>query len=219
MIVDTRTNTSESMTGFNPNVQNQVQKPVAKGWMWFLIVIFFVLSLGMFGFWYISQRNWFNAKQIQINTSASNIEVQLLQRRDTLLKLVDATKSHMKYEKETLNQIIGLRSNDNGKIDPKDFGKVTDAMSQIQSGINAVFERYPNLMAAESVSKLMNSAELNEREIAASRRLYNQDVNEFNQALFGFPKEFIAARNNLYTMPLFVASEQQKQDVNLNINI
>ena len=216
MLVDTRNKSESKGKGFNPNVQNQVLTPKAKGWMWFLIILAFIFTLGIYGAYYVSKRNWFNKMQEQINTSASNISVQLVQRRDTLVKLVDATKTHMKYEKDTLAQITQLR-NINTVVDPKDFSKVNNELSKFGNRLMANFEQYPDLRASMSIGQLMNSAEINEREIAASRRLYNQDVNSFNQALFQFPSEFIAARNHLHSLPLFEASDEQTKDVNLDM--
>ena len=154
--------------------------------------------------------------QEQINTSASNIGVQLTQRRDTLVKLVDATKTHMKYEKETLAEVTALR-NINANMDPKDFTKVNNELRKFGDRLIASFEQYPELRASMSIGQLMNAAEINEREIAASRRIYNQDVNSFNTAMFQFPAEFIAARNKLHTFALFEASDEQVKDVNLDM--
>ena len=64
----------------------------------------------------------------------------------------------------------------------------------------------------------MAAADANEREISAARRIYNQDVNEFNQKIFTFPSQFVAAGMSLHTLPLFEASAEQKKDVNLSIN-
>ena len=216
MLVDTRKESESKGAGFTPNVQNQIIEPKTKGWMWFLIIFFFIISLGLFGIYYVSKRNWFNKMQEQINTSASNIGVQLTQRRDTLVKLVDATKTHMKYEKETLAEVTALR-NINTKVDPKDFTKVNKELNSIGNRLLANFEQYPELRASMSIGQLMNATEINEREIAASRRLYNQDVNSFNQEMFQFPAEFIAARNKLHTMPLFEASKEEVKDVNLDM--
>lgn len=218
MLLDTRKETNNK-AGFNPNVQNEALNPVAESWMWIFIVLFFVITLGLFGFWYIRKRNWFNRMQNQINNSASNISVQLAQRRDTLVKLLDATKSHMKYEKTTLTEVTKLRNVNFNNIDAENLPAAMNKVDVIASRILATVENYPDLKVGASIMQLMNSAEINEREIAASRRIYNADVNSFNQELFAFPSEFVAARNNLHTLPLFVASETQNQDVSLDVNI
>ncbi|WEK83323.1 MAG: LemA family protein [Mycoplasma sp.] len=220
MLLDTRNQSVDNQKGFNPNVQNQKLEPKAAGWMWVFIVLFYIFTLGLFGFWYMAKRNWFNRMQNQINTSASNISVQLAQRRDTLVKLLDATKSHMKYEKSVLTDVTKLRNmNINPNATPAQVNKALKSIDSLGSRIFATFENYPDLKAGASIVQLMNAAEINERELAASRRLYNADVNMFNQELFAFPSEFVAARNHLGTFPLFIANAEQQKDVSLDIQI
>ena len=187
MLLDTRTEHEANKTGFNPNVQNQPLTPQVKGWMWILIVLLFIFTIGLYGFAYVGKRNWLNRQQEKINTSASNIGVQLAQRRDTLTKLLDATKSHVKYEQTVLTDITELRSIDAKSIQPAQRSAIANKLDHAAIRIRAVMENYPDLKAGASIMQLMNSAEINEREIAASRRLYNQYVNDFNQAIFSFP--------------------------------
>ncbi|TNK87606.1 LemA family protein, partial [Mycoplasmopsis pullorum] len=52
-------------------------------------------------------------------------------------------------------------------------------------------------------------------EIAASRRLYNSQVTEFNQKLFAFPTNVPASKMRLSTIPLYQASELQRKDVEI----
>ena len=174
----------------------------AKGWMWFLIILFFVITVGLFGIYYIVKRNWFKKMQEQINISASNISAQLIRRRDTLIKLVDATKTHMKYEKETLQEAMQLK-NMEANIDSKNFTEVNNQLTKFENKLFASFESYPQLRASMSIGQLMNAADLSEKEITASRAIYNQDVSSFNKALLHFPAKFIAIRNKLHAYALF----------------
>ena len=217
MLIDTRNENKENKEGFSPNVQNQQIKTKNSAWMWFLIVILCIIPIPLlFIFVIISKRNWFNRQQNKINEAASNISVQLAQRRDTLIKLVDSTKSYMKYEKDLLDSVTKLRSR-GYNIDKNNFTKLSKTFDKISNGIKATFEAYPDLKANQSIIVLMSTADLNEREIAASRRLYNHSVSIFNQKLYVFPDQAIAASMKLYNMPLFEASDQQKQDVSLDL--
>lgn len=218
-MLDTRKQTEENSKGFTPNVQNEIRSPKTKGWMWFLIILLTILTVGLFWLFMIPCRNWLNRKQEQINTSASNISVQLVQRKDTLVKLLDATKSHMKYEKSVLTDITKLRSLKTADINQKNMNKINNNLDKIARSVNVQLENYPRLQSSESVQMLMAAADINEREIAAARRIYNADVNEFNMKIFTFPSQFIAARKKLYTFPLFEASEEQKKDVKLDLAI
>ena len=217
MLVDTRVETSENKTGFNPNVQNQIIAPKINVGITILNVFLCIITIGIYGIVLVSKRNWFNRQQQEINKRTSDISVQLTQRRDTLIKLLDLTKSHMKYEKDLLKDVTELRSLNSGGIKAEDLSKVNDKINQGFAKVNLAFEAYPNLRASDSVMQLMSTADLNEREIAASRRLYNQSVMEFNQKLFVFPDQNIAAGMKLHTLPLFEANAEQKKDVNLDM--
>ena len=217
MLIDTRKEMTENKTGFNPNVQNQVLKPKHNIGFIVLDIILGIITITIWWWVFIAKHNWFNAKQQDINKRASDISVQLVQRKDTLVKLLDLTKSHMKYEQQTLKDITRLRSLSSADIKPKDLSKINDQITKGFAKVNVAFEAYPNLRASDSVMQLMATADLNEREIAASRRLYNQSVMEFNKRLFVFPDQDIAASMKLYSLPLFEASQEQKQDVNLDM--
>lgn len=217
MLVDTRNKTNENKEGFNPNVQNQQLKPKYNAGFLILNILLSIITITIWSWVLLSKRNWFNKKQQEVNKRTSDISVQLVQRKDTLIKLLDLTKSHMKYEQQTLKDITQLRSLSINDIKSKDLSKVNDQINKGFAKVNLAFEAYPNLRAGDSVMQLMSTADLNEREIAASRRLYNQSVKEFNQRLFVFPDQNIAAKMKLYTLPLFEASEEQKEDVNLDL--
>ena len=96
MLVDTRVETSENNTGFNPNVQNQINTPKRNVGITILNVFLCIITIGIYAIVLVKKRNWFNNQQQEINKRTSDISVQLTQRRDTLIKLLDLTKSHMK---------------------------------------------------------------------------------------------------------------------------
>ena len=217
MLIDTRKETVENKTGFNPNVQNQALQPKHNVGFIILDIILGIITITIWWWVLIAKRNWFNEKQQDINKRASDISVQLVQRRDTLIKLLDLTKSHMKYEQQTLKDITQLRSLSSTNIKPKDLSKVNNQIAKGFAKVNLAFEAYPNLHASDSVMQLMTTADLNEREIAAGRRIYNQSVMEFNQRLFVFLDQDVAASMKLYSLPLFEANQEQKQNVNLDM--
>lgn len=160
----------------------------------------------------IKKNNSFQRQQLEINNSASNIDVQLQKRSETLIKLVDSVKGHVNFEKETLTKITALRGGVNN-------GSVTENNQQVADiarSINISVEQYPNLQASESIQKLMQESAYIEKEIAAQRRLYNQNVTSFNQEIWVFPWIVIANNKNLSTIELFAASEESKKDVKID---
>ncbi|MBQ6970683.1 LemA family protein [bacterium] len=103
----------------------------------------------------------------------------MAQRRDTLIKLIDATKSSMKFEKSLLTDITKLR-----KVDSGSEKTASRMVERNFSKLIATMENYPKIASIETVQQLMSHADYAEREIAAARRIYNQQVTAFNASLF-----------------------------------
>ena len=204
-------NVNHDPEGHNPTTDNS--KIIPKKESKWLIIFFFIITLGLFGIYYITQRNALNQLQIKVNECASSIDVQLAKRKDTLVKLLDATKSMCNYEKTLLEDVTKLRSS---MVNNQSREEVDGLSNSVFSRIFAVSENYPEIKASEAFQKLMNSADYLEREIAASRRTYNSAVANFNQHLVYWPSSFIAAKHNMHSIKMFAASTSQKEDVNLS---
>lgn len=215
MLLDTRNQSTTGEKGFNPNVQNQVMSPSATGGQKAGYIICSILTLGIMPLVMITRKNWFNRMQNKANQATSGIEVQLAQRRDTLVKLVDATKSSMKFEKDLLKEVTQLR---NVNIKPSNAVEASNRIESAFGRLLATFEQYPKVQSTKTIQSLMESADYQEREIAAARRLYNSVANEFNEQLFVWPSVCVATKMHLHSLPLFEASATQKQDVNLKLN-
>jgi LemA protein len=74
----------------------------------------------------------------------------------------------------------------NVNVAPNDVkGLVTQERTSASalSRLMATFENYPNLKTTDTIRDLMSSADYIEREIAASRRLYNSTALQFNQEI------------------------------------
>ena len=95
-----------------------------------------------------------------------------------------------------------------GSGSPAMLDSVSNLLSrQLNSFINVVVERYPEIRGEQMYSDLLTQLEGTENRITQERRVYNQTVREYNTfrqkhlkslaagAIFGFPyeKEFFAA--------------------------
>ncbi|MGL4951794.1 MAG: LemA family protein [Mycoplasma sp.] len=178
-----------------------------------LMILCWLTIIGgiIFLVWSVKKKNSFNKQQIEVNNSASNIDVQLQKRSETLLKLIDIVKSHSKFEKETLTMITKMRSG----MNDLDISEKNRLVSEVSRNLNVNVENYPELKTSESVSKLMTESAYIEKEIAANRRVYNSNVTRFNQEIFVFPSNVIAEKSKLSAIPLFAASEESKKDIKL----
>ncbi len=208
-------NEQSSEKGHNPAVNNNVGEVQvttgSKVGFWFLVII----SLGFFYIWVITQKNKLNVMQMKINEAASGIDVQLQKRFDTLTKIVDAVKNHVKFNKDVYENIAKLRSG-NFKNTSDDVVAKSKLIDNLSSGINISVEAYPNLGADQSIQKLINESTMIERELAAARRLYNSNVTDFNSIIFTFPTSVIASGKKYHAIPLFETSQSTRADIKIN---
>ncbi|QDY88385.1 LemA family protein [Mycoplasma anserisalpingitidis] len=222
MLIDTRIEQSEQP---EINVQNQIISPKAttSQKILFALMIFFscILIFGLIYWpykWISSWPNKLNRLQLEVNDAASLIDVNLQKRKDTLVKLFEETKAYLKFENETFTNVAKLRSlkSEGMSEDAKTTQEMNTLMENISRDINISVEAYPELKASKIVSELMSSSEYIESEIAASRRLYNKRVSEFNTEIFTFPILIKAQKMKLHSMSLFAASKESKKDVDMS---
>lgn len=163
--------------------------------------------------WWIKTSNKFKVLSIKVDESFSSIDVALNQRYDQIIQLHQTVKGYMDYESETMAKIIAMRN-------PSALGSVAakqeayDMITAAQKELNALVEKYPDLMANALMANLQASINEIEENLAASRRLYNSNVSVFNQAIAVFPNSLVA--KGLSPKEFFKADENKKERVDLN---
>ncbi|WP_406613452.1 LemA family protein [Mycoplasma corogypsi] len=202
--------------GFNPNVYNVPVNAKCGGFgkeIWYGSFIFIVPI-----FVHVSMRNALLREQNDINEAASLIDTQLQKRYDTLTKLVAQVKSYKEYEGSIMQEVTRLRSLiGQGSSTISNSREIESLNNSVFGRLMAISENYPELKASNAYEMLMRETTEIEREIAASRRLYNSKVNNFNQKLFIYPNSVAATSLGLSTAPLFAAAEEHKQDVKMDL--
>lgn len=140
--------------------------------------------------YHLVKGNQLRRQMLAINNTASTIDVVLKRRKDTLSKLVEATKSYVKYEGETLMAITKARQMNLNQVSRVEADStLTSAFGRLL----AVAENYPNLKVNELAQQTISQASYLEAELSASRRLYNTNVTTFNQLIFSFPSSIVAS--------------------------
>lgn len=119
--------------------------------------------------------------------SYSVIDVFLKKRFDLIPNLVETVKGYTKYEGETIEQITKLRNSYNeGNV------KSGNKLNETYSKLIALAESYPKLKASENFLDLQKQLTKVENEIQASRRLYINDVTNYNTKIQKFPHMIFA---------------------------
>ena len=121
----------------------------------------------------------------------SGIEVYLQKRLDLIPNLVNTVKGYATHEKETLENVVKLRSQ-MMSIDTKDIDniekiqKIENEMTKTLRSIMMLQENYPDLKANENFLSLQSQLSQIETEIQSSRKYYNGTARDRNTILGGF---------------------------------
>lgn len=181
------------------------------------IAVIVVLLIIIVISWWINKMNYFRRQQVKIKEAASGIDVALTKRFDLLSKQLDICKGYAKHENETLVDVTKMRSNyHEGTGDVKEMSDFNAQMDKVSKSINIVIERYPELKANTMFISLSNSCADIEEHLQASRRLYNADVSEYNQAIVTFPGSIVANSIHATAAEFFKADEAKREDVKMS---
>lgn len=175
----------------------------------YTIIVIIVVLLLIF----IITSNRLEKRKIKIEESTSGIDVALVKRHDVLTKTIEVVKGYMKYEKETLFEIVKLRS------DMKMNEKIEEnkKMDNNTEKINAVAEDYPELKASEQFIKLQKAIVDAEEHLQAARRCYNANVRTYNELALTFPSNLVAKIRGMKEVPFFEASKEDKEKVDVKL--
>jgi len=145
----------------------------------------------------------------------SNIDVLLKQRMDELEKLVDVCKTYMKYEQETLQKVISLRSIISHAGGVGERLQAEGALAGALKTLFAVAENYPDLKADNNFAQLRQRISALENEIADRREFYNESVNLYNIKIAQIPAVLLARPLGYQPALLFEIPEAERENPKL----
>lgn len=141
------------------------------------------------------------------NQAWSDIEVQLKQRQDLVPQLVNTVKGYAKHEKSTFEEVIQAR---NGAVNANTVKGQAQAEGMLSAALGKLFalaEAYPDLKANTNFLQLQDELSDIENKIAASRRFYNNAVQEYNTGREQFPAVLVAGPFGFREREYFEAPE------------
>ena len=166
--------------------------------------------------WIIMIYNGLVAMRQRVNQSFADIDVQLKQRHDLIPNLVETVKGYAAHERGTLDDVIKARNSAMSAQGPAQVSAAENQLSGALGRLIALSEAYPDLKANANFQQLAGELSDLENKIAASRRFFNNAVQEYNTGIqqmpaalfagmFGFTrKEFFdlgASRTEVETVP------------------
>jgi len=164
-----------------------------------IIVVLAVIIIGIY--------NRLVALRQTCNQAWSDIEVQLKQRQDLVPQLVNTVKGYAKHEKSTFEEVVQARAAAVNANTVQGQAAAEGMLSQALGKLFALAEAYPDLKANQNFLQLQDQLADIENKIAASRRFYNNAVQEYNTGIEQFPAVLIAGPFGFKSREFFEAPE------------
>ncbi len=143
--------------------------------------------------WAITVYNGLVSMRQRVNEAFADIDVQLRQRHDLIPNLVETVKGYAAHERGTLDEVIKARNAAVAAQGPAQQAAAENMLSGALRQLFALSEAYPNLKANESFQQLQAELTDLENKIAASRRFFNNAVQEYNAGIQRFPAALFAS--------------------------
>jgi LemA protein len=156
----------------------------------------------------IGIHNYFVRQKQEIEKQKSGIEIALTARYDTLVKLNKTVVAYSGHETNLLTGVTKIRKG-------MSAGELSEIAGQQSQAFSALVENYPELKASVNFMHLQETINDLENTIQATRRIYNNEVSEYNSAAKSFPRSIIANKMKVEQESYFEAEAKKLNDVDL----
>ena len=182
-----------------------------------MLIILSILMV-MFLIWFIATYNNFVRGRNSVDEAFSTMDVYLKQRWDMIPNLLEIVKGYAKYEQETLESIVNLRSKSYAGMSQAEKAEADKEISKGVATIFALAEAYPDLKANENFMQLSGALTGVEEKIANARKYYNGCVKAYNNSIEVLPGSIIAQACRFVREPLFEAESYERENVDISFD-
>ena len=173
------------------------------GW----IVLIVIIALAG---WAVMIYNNLVAMRQRTNQAFADIDVQLRQRHDLIPNLVETVKGYAAHERGTLEAVVEAR---NAAVSAQGPDQKVAAENMLTGALRQLFalaEAYPDLKANTNFLQLQTELGDIENKLAASRRFFNNAVQEYNSGIQQFPAALFAASFGFQPKTFFDLGEERQ---------
>ncbi len=178
--------------------------------MGFIILLVIIAAVAIY---FVAIYNGFVSLKAGIDSSWSDIDVQLKRRHNLIPALVDTVKGYKEYEKSTLEDIVKARSQSMSASSIKDKEEAENILTHSLGKLFALAEAYPDLKANTTFLKLQNELSSIEEAIQNARRYYNAIVRDYNAKTESFPDLIIAKKFNFTPREYFELDDEKAREM------
>ncbi len=155
--------------------------------------IIIIVVLAVIVIWAISVYNGLITMRQRVNQAFADVDVQLKQRHDLVPNLVETVKGYAAHERGTLEEVVKARNVAVAAQGPAQQAAAENMLSGALRQLFALSEAYPDLKANTQFQQLQMELTDIENKIAASRRFFNNSVQEYNTGIQRFPAALFAS--------------------------
>ncbi|MBR1218166.1 LemA family protein [Bradyrhizobium sp. U87765 SZCCT0131] len=173
---------------------------------WIVLIVLVVLAFLAFGAY-----NRLVALSQRVGQAFADIDVQLKQRHDLIPNLVETVKGYAAHERGTLDDVVKAR---NAALSAQGPAQVSAAEGQLSGALGrliALSEAYPDLKANANFQQLQGELSDIENKLAASRRFFNNAVQEYNTGIQQMPAVLFAGMLGFTRKDFFDLGESRTQ--------
>lgn len=163
--------------------------------------------LALIVLWVIVAYNGFVSLRNRAKEAWSDIEVQMKRRYDLIPNLIETVKGYAAHERQVLEGVTEARTAAMGAQTVEQHAEAENMLTGALKSLFAVSEAYPDLKANSNFLELQRELSDTENKIMASRRFYNNVVQQLNTAVEQFPGNLIAKPFGFGQMELFELAE------------
>ena len=160
--------------------------------------------------WAISVYNGLVGMRQRVSQAFADVDVQLKQRHDLVPNLVETVKGYAAHERGTLEEVVKARNAAVSAQGPAQQAAAENMLSGALRQLFALSEAYPDLKANANFQQLQAELSDLENKIAASRRFFNNAVQEYNTGIQRFPAALFAASFGFTQKDYFDLGDERK---------
>jgi len=170
-------------------------------WGIIFAILGFLVVILILSFIITTNYNRFQQLKNGAEATLNQIKVSLKKRLDMINELLESVKSYARFERDTLERIVEMRTKVLGVSNTEDIQKIDRETRRILGNILVAVENYPDLKTSQTVQELMKAIREVEDEIARHRYTYNNIVQEYNTKIDTIPSNFIARMFGFTKLP------------------
>ncbi len=141
---------------------------------------------------YVGARNQMVAKDQNVKSMWSEVDVQLQRRADLIPNLVETVKGFTKEESTVFGDIANARA---GMLNAQGPAAKIEANGRLDGALGRLLlltENYPQLRSSEQFMRLQDELSGTENRIGVARKRYNDAIQDYNTFILQFPNNIWA---------------------------